>query len=101
MISTAQMNAYLLLLPQWVTAIYLVAAMVGLAGWNTPLGTRIGLTHVSVPGGVRRGRPEFQPVLGLADCPAVCVSAWCDSRRRCGIYGAPRGKGLGDLGIGG
>ncbi len=43
-ISTAQMNAYLLLLPQWVTAIYLVAAMVGLAGWNTPLGTRIGLS---------------------------------------------------------
>lgn len=42
-ISTAQMNAYLLLLPQWVTAIYLVAAMVGMAGWNTPLGTRIGL----------------------------------------------------------
>jgi hypothetical protein len=42
-IATAQINAYLLV-PQWVTAIYLVAAMVGLAGWNTPLGTRIGLT---------------------------------------------------------
>ena len=37
------MNAYLLLLPQWVTAIYLVAALVGFAGWSTPLGTRIGL----------------------------------------------------------
>jgi hypothetical protein len=43
-ISTAQMNAYLLLLPQWVTAVYLVAALVGLAGWNTPLGVRIGLS---------------------------------------------------------
>ena len=42
-ISIAQMNAYLLLLPQWVTAIYLVAALVGFAGWSTPLGTRIGL----------------------------------------------------------
>jgi hypothetical protein len=31
-------------LPQWITAIYLVAAMVGMAGWNTPLGTRIGLS---------------------------------------------------------
>lgn len=30
-ISTAQMNAYLLLLPQWVTALYLVAALVGKA----------------------------------------------------------------------
>jgi hypothetical protein len=43
-ISTAQMNAYLLLLPQWLTALYLVAAIVGIAGWSTPLGTRVGLT---------------------------------------------------------
>lgn len=41
-ISTAQMNAYLLLLPQWVTALYLVAALVGFAGWRTPLGVRVG-----------------------------------------------------------
>ena len=37
------MNAYLLLLPPWVAAVYLVAAMVGMGGWSTPLGTRIGL----------------------------------------------------------
>ena len=43
-ISTIQMNAYLLLMPQWVTAIYFTAAMFGFAGWHTPLGTRIGLT---------------------------------------------------------
>jgi hypothetical protein len=43
-IATGQMNAYLLLLPQWVTAVYLVAALCGLAGWNTPLGRRIGLS---------------------------------------------------------
>jgi len=43
-IATAQMNAYLLLLPQWVTALYLVAALFGLAGWHTPLGLRVGLT---------------------------------------------------------
>jgi hypothetical protein len=42
-ISAAQMNGYLLLLPQWVAALYLVAAMVGFAGWSTSLGTRIGL----------------------------------------------------------
>ncbi|MEN6451985.1 MAG: hypothetical protein ABFC96_15965 [Thermoguttaceae bacterium] len=42
-ISLAQMNAYLLLLPQWVAALYLVAALVGFGGWTTPLGTRIGL----------------------------------------------------------
>jgi hypothetical protein len=43
-VATVQMNAYLLLLPQWVTALYLVAALCGLAGWNTPLGRRIALT---------------------------------------------------------
>jgi hypothetical protein len=43
-ICTAQMNAYLMKLPQWISAIYLVAAMVGLGGWSTPLGTRVGLT---------------------------------------------------------
>ncbi len=43
-ISTVQMNAYLLLLPQWITAIYLTAAMVGFAGWQTAAGTRAGVT---------------------------------------------------------
>jgi hypothetical protein len=43
-ISTAQMNTYLLLLPQWITALYLAGAMFGLAGWHTPLGLRCGLT---------------------------------------------------------
>lgn len=43
-ISTAQMNAYLLPLPQWVTALYLVAALVGFAGWGTAWGTRVGLS---------------------------------------------------------
>jgi hypothetical protein len=43
-IATAQMNAFMLLLPQGAAACYLAAALVGLAGWNTPLGRRIGLT---------------------------------------------------------
>jgi hypothetical protein len=42
-LATAQMNAYLLLLPPWATALYFAAAMFGLAGWHTQLGTRIGL----------------------------------------------------------
>jgi hypothetical protein len=43
-LATAQMNAYLILLPPWVTALYFAAAMFGLAGWHTTLGVRIGLT---------------------------------------------------------
>jgi hypothetical protein len=43
-LATARMNAYLFLLPPWVTALYFASAMFGLGGWYTPLGTRIGLT---------------------------------------------------------
>lgn len=45
-ISTVQISAYLLLLPQWMTALYFVAAMVGFAGWDSDLGRRTGLTAV-------------------------------------------------------
>jgi hypothetical protein len=38
------MNAWLLLLPQWVTALYLAAALLGFACWSTPAGQRVGLT---------------------------------------------------------
>ncbi|MGD0654750.1 MAG: hypothetical protein ABSA16_10435 [Thermoguttaceae bacterium] len=43
-LATARMNAYLFLLPPWVTALYFASAMFGLGGWHSPLGTRIGLT---------------------------------------------------------
>lgn len=43
-LSTVQANACLLLAPGWVTILYFVAAMVGLGGWNTPMGLRTTLT---------------------------------------------------------
>lgn len=44
LLSTAQMNGYLLLLPQWVTAIYLPLAVLGFAAWRSPAGNRVTLT---------------------------------------------------------
>ncbi len=41
LIATAQMNAFLVLLPQWVSALFLAAAILGFAGWNTSLGQRV------------------------------------------------------------
>ncbi len=41
LISTVQMNVWLLLVPQWLSAIYLAAAVAGAAGWSTPAGRRI------------------------------------------------------------
>lgn len=43
-ISTAQMNAFLLLLPQWVTAVFVPLALVGAAAANSRAGERLGLT---------------------------------------------------------
>jgi len=71
-ISTAQMNAYLLLLPQWVTAIYLVAAMVGLGGWNTPLGTRIGLTTCVFVMALAVVGQSFNQYWGSLIAPLLC-----------------------------
>ncbi|MEN6406414.1 MAG: hypothetical protein ABFC77_08080 [Thermoguttaceae bacterium] len=85
-ISTAQMNAYLVLLPQWVTAIYLVASLVGLAGWDTPLGRRVGfavclfLTMFAVAG---QSFNQYwgwliAPLLcfGVVRCPASLADLW-------------------------
>lgn len=43
-ISTAQMNCYLLLLPQWVTALFVALALAGVSVWNTPTQSRLGWT---------------------------------------------------------
>ncbi len=43
-LALTQMNAYLLMSPQWVTALVLPLALLGVAGWNTPAGTRLGLS---------------------------------------------------------
>ncbi len=44
LVSTAQMNVYLLTLPRWISAVYFSAAILGLAGWRTPMGMRVGMT---------------------------------------------------------
>jgi len=74
-ISTAQMNAYLLLLPQWVTALYFAAAMLGFAGWHTRLGLRCGLTIcLFVPAFGLVGQ-EFNQYWGSLIAPLLCFGA--------------------------
>jgi hypothetical protein len=71
-ISTVQMTAYLLLVPQWVTALYFAAAMFGLAGWHTPWGQRTGLTvslFVLAFGFVGQ---EFNQYWGSLVAPLLC-----------------------------
>jgi hypothetical protein len=85
-LSTCQMSAWLLLLPQWVTAVYFMLSLVGLAGWHAPAGERIGLAvalYVALFSIV--GQPfnqywgsMFAPLLcfGVARAPASLAALW-------------------------
>ncbi len=75
MISTVQMNVFLLLLPQWVTAIYLAVALLGFLRWSTCAGTRIGLTAVMyVVAFSVLGQP-FNQYWGSLIAPLFCFGA--------------------------
>ena len=74
-LATAQMNAYLLLLPQWVTAIYFTACLFGFAGWNTSLGRRCGLTITLYLVGFGVVGQEFNQYWGVMIGPLLCFVA--------------------------
>ncbi|MBN1395951.1 MAG: hypothetical protein JW959_13095 [Pirellulales bacterium] len=71
-VSTAQMNAYLLLLPQWITALYLAAALVGLAGWSSPLGIRVGLCVCLYLAAFAAVGQSFNQYWGALIAPLLC-----------------------------
>ena len=71
-LSTVQMNPYLLLLPQWVAALYFAAAMFGFAGWHTPLGQRAGLTAALFVAALGIVGQEFNQYWGTLFAPLLC-----------------------------
>jgi hypothetical protein len=74
-LAIAQMNIFVLLLPQWVTAIYLPLAMLGFASWNSPAGQRAGFTacaYVVLFAFV--GHP-FNQYWGALVSPLLCLGA--------------------------
>jgi len=85
-ISAVQVSGFLLLLPQWVSAIYLSLALIGFAGWKTDWGRRAGLTAAMYLGAMAVvGQPVNQywgaiiaPLLclGVAQAPAALASLW-------------------------
>jgi hypothetical protein len=75
LISTAQMNAYLLLLPQWVTAVFLSCALLGCATWNTPAGRLISLATVSYAIAFSVAGNDFNQYWGSMIAPLLCLSA--------------------------
>ena len=71
-ISLAQMNLYLLFLPQWTSALFFVAAMLGLAGWHTELGQRVGISVCLFVLAFALIGQEFNQYWGLLIAPLFC-----------------------------
>ena len=71
-IALTQMNLYLLFLPQWATALYFVAAMLGLAGWHTELGQRVGISVCLFVLAFAIVGQEFNQYWGLLIAPLFC-----------------------------
>jgi hypothetical protein len=72
-LGTVNMNAYLLSLPAWATALYFLAAVVGFAGWNSPLGIRAGLAAAAFMGAFMIVGQEFNQYWGLLTNPILCL----------------------------
>jgi hypothetical protein len=89
-ISTCQMNAYLLLLPQYVTAIYLSLAVLGFAAWQTPFEHRLGATVGGYLLGLMIVGHDFNQYWGAMLAPLMCfgfarsVTALPNLWRACG-----------------
>ena len=75
LIATAQLNAYLLLLPQWVTGIYLAAALLGAATWNTAGGRLIAFTVATYAIAFSIAGNDFNQYWGCQIAPLLCLTA--------------------------
>ncbi|MEZ6071542.1 MAG: hypothetical protein R3C10_15065 [Pirellulales bacterium] len=73
-ISTAQMNAYLLVLPQWLSAVCLVLALLGAAGWNSPAGKRLAWTLAAYLATFAVVGQPFNQYWGCLYAPLLCFA---------------------------
>jgi hypothetical protein len=74
-ISIMQMHVGLLLLPQWVAAIYFVAVLFGVAGWQGEMGQRLGLTVSLYVAAFSVVGHDFNQYWGELIVPLACFGA--------------------------
>ncbi len=74
-LAAVQMNAWLIVLPQWVAAVFFIAAMLGLAGWHTSLGQRAGLAACAFVGAFALVGQPFNQYWGALLAPLLCLGA--------------------------
>jgi hypothetical protein len=72
-LATTQANAYLLLLPVWATVLYFVAAIFGIAGWQTPLGRRAAFTVCLFVVAFAFVGQRFNQYWGMLTAPLLCL----------------------------
>ncbi len=75
LISTVQMNAYLLLLPQWVTAAYLACGLLSCATWNTPAGRLFAFALALYAVAFSIAGHDFNQYWGSVTAPLFCLAA--------------------------
>jgi hypothetical protein len=73
LISTAQMNAFLLIVPQWVTAVYLGLALVGATAWRTSAARPIGLSIAVYAIAFSVAGHDFNQYWGSMIAPLLCL----------------------------
>ncbi len=71
-IAVTQMNALLVVLPLWVTAVFLALAMIGLAGWQSAWGARIALTACLYVAAFSIVGQDFNRYWGFLIAPLFC-----------------------------
>jgi hypothetical protein len=74
-LGTVQCNSCLLLLPIWATVLYFVAAMLGLGGWDTPLGRRAALALCLFVAAFSVVGQDFNRYWGMMTAPLLCFGA--------------------------
>jgi len=73
LISTAQMNAFLLIVPQWLTAVYLGLALVGATAWRTAAARPIGLSIAVYAIAFSVAGHDFNQYWGSMIAPLLCL----------------------------
>lgn len=72
LLATVQINAYLLVLPQWVSGLWFAAAMIGLTGWDSAAGKRIAAATAGYAVGLSLVGQEFNQYWGALVAPLWC-----------------------------
>jgi hypothetical protein len=75
LVSAAQMNGYLLLLPQWVAAVFLACAFLGAATWNTDAGRLVALTVAIYAVAFSIAGNDFNQYWGSMIAPLLAIAA--------------------------